>query len=906
MQIKHLPSGLFPHFDSGYERRPLYPKCGETVIIGCRLNGSSKRINTILHWKKDGELMPVMECQDVRSSDNGQWYYTFEVQLPDSLSTIEYWFTATDESESVVSQVYQFETLQEIVLSEPSKTLSQDDKVYAIYHTEKASYELKVEVKQNISIFFTSHLTVKVVDSKEFHETSYLLDNGYKVCVQSPFLLRIENRGQILAEYQPVFRLLVDQHGQAYQIEQSIHMAADAFYGFGEKFDGVNQKGKSPLSYVVEQYSNQQDKTYLPVPFFFTNKNLGFYQPGTWKTLFFLQGREETDWSEVNIISRCKREGTLYECSLLTGNPSEMIHKYTTLTGAPTLPPKWSFGPWMSSNGWNTQKEALEQVSRMNELSIPATVMVLEAWSDEETFYIWNDAKYTPKSDGSFLTYDDFTFSEEGKWPDPKEFTNTLKDNGLKLILWQIPVVKYEAGSHGEQLDLDTKYAIDHNLCVQNADGSPYRITEMWFHNSLIPDFTNPETVKWWFDKRRYLLTELGVSGFKTDGGEFLFDESASLFDGRTIEESHNEYPNLYIGAYHEFMNKTLGENQGVTFSRAGFTGAGKYPIHWAGDQISNFSELKGQLVAGLSIGLSGVPFWGFDIGGFAGQFPSSELYLRSSAFAAFAPIMQFHSEPRYGQYYMTERNHWNNDRSPWNMAIANQDQTIIEVYRLFANLRMNLLPYLWMEAKHCTATSRPMMAHLIYDYPEEPEVINIEDEYMLGRDLLVAPVITEGATGRELWLPSGTWFDFWTGNKVLGGVRITYDCDLNKIPVFVREGTFLPLHMNQNLIMGSTGVEAAMSNRLDRYEVLCIQLYGCNEIIFKDDIGTDLKINFKEDSSKEVCSIEGTLPEHLILLPMVNVIPREFVVNMVPTVVTTKEVTVFGNQIQGYEIISK
>ncbi|MDF2474309.1 MAG: hypothetical protein K0R21_2091, partial [Anaerocolumna sp.] len=173
MQIKHLPSGLFPHFDSGFERRPLYPKCGESVIIGCRLNGPTKKINILLHWKSGSELMPVMECQDARCNDIEQWYYTFTIQLPDSLSTIEYWFTATDESESVVSQVYQFETLQEIVLSEPSKTLCQDNKVYAIYHTEKASYELKVEVNQNISIFFTSYLTVKVVDFQEFDEISY-------------------------------------------------------------------------------------------------------------------------------------------------------------------------------------------------------------------------------------------------------------------------------------------------------------------------------------------------------------------------------------------------------------------------------------------------------------------------------------------------------------------------------------------------------------------------------------------------------------------------------------------------------------------------------------------------------------------------------------------------------------
>lgn len=312
----------------------------------------------------------------------------------------------------------------------------------------------------------------------------------------------------------------------------------------------------------------------------------------------------------------------------------------------------------------------------MSETSIPASVMVLEAWSDEETFYIWNDAEYEPRDDGGAFRYEDFRFREDGKWPDPMAFVNKLDQHGMKLVLWQIPVVKFERSKHGEQLDLDEKYAIENGLCIRNGDGSPYRITEMWFGNSLMPDFTNPETRRWWFEKRRYLTEQMHVAGFKTDGGEFLFDPEAYSSDGRTGYELHNEYPLLYEGAYHEFMNETIGPGKGLTFSRAGFTGAQKYPAHWAGDQVSEFSELRGQLVAGLSLGLTGVPFWGFDIGGFAGNFPSTELYLRSTALAAFAPIMQFHSEPRYGQYYMTEREHWNNDRSPWNMAEANRDET--------------------------------------------------------------------------------------------------------------------------------------------------------------------------------------------------------------------------------------
>lgn len=900
MHVKHLPSGLFPHFDSGFERRPLYPLAGETITIGCRLDEKEKQVNTVLHWKCCGETMPEIIPSDTRKNDNNQWYYTFIINLPDKPSTIEYWFTADDDNEKVGSKTYVFESLEEVLLEKPSTTIYKDKTIYALYDTEKGHYELKVEVDSNISIFFKNHLTVKVVEYKGFDELTYQISNGCTVRVENPFALIIENENQIIAKYKPIIKLLVDQHGQTYQIDQTINMVAEAFYGFGEKFDSVNQRGKSPLSYVVEQYSNQQDKTYIPIPFFFTNTNIGFYQSGSWKTLFSLQGHEDTNWNDVKLTARCPREGTLYVFTIFTGTPTEMIQEYSSLTVAPALPPKWSFGPWMSSNGWNTQAEALQQISEMKKLSIPATVLVLEAWSDEETFYIWNDSNYTLKDDGSPFSYDDFIFSEDGKWPDPKGFTDILSNEGVKLILWQIPVVKYEASNHGEQLDLDTQYAIDNKLCVQNADGSPYRISEMWFNNSLIPDFTNPNTVKWWFDKREYLLTELGVSGFKTDGGEFLFDETALLYDGRTIEEAHNEYPNIYVGAYHDFMNRILGENKGVTFSRAGYTGAGKYPIHWAGDQVSNFSELKAQLAAGLSIGLSGIPFWGFDIGGFAGEFPSTELYLRSSAFATFAPIMQFHSEPRYGQYYMTERNHWNNDRSPWNMAIANGDNRIIPVYRLFANIRMNLLPYMWKEANHCVEVSRPMMAHLIYDYWEEKKVLEIDDEYMLGRDLLVAPIVIEGVAERDIWLPPGNWYDLWTGLKMAGERTITYQCDLDEIPVFVREGAYLPLNINKDLVIGSKDIEGAISNNLDEYEVLSIADYGSSEITFKDDIGTDIKIK----NIESCCMIDGTLPEQLVILPMSETAIVDFIVNGAPIKATKRVVTMFGRKIIGYQIL--
>ncbi len=899
MKIKHMPSGLFPHFDSGLERRPVHPVAGGRVRIGCRLDDGLPETEVSLIWRVNGMEMPEVPGERTGENDRGQRYYSFSIETLPECSEITYSFLMENGSKADHSPYFKFETLRVLELGEPDSLAETKDGIYALYKKEEREYTVRLQVKDSVRIFLDNHLTDKVDANNGFEERTYTLKGGYLVRLKAPLHLIVEKDGAEVVDYQPKFRLWVDRKGEAYQIEGCMEMAASGFYGFGEKFDAVNQVGKSPLSYVVEQYSNQQEKTYYPVPFFFTDRQVGYLQHGTWRTQFFLN-KDRGYWKEVGICSRCPRRGRLLDAEILMGTPAELLQAYTGRTGQPALPPRWAFGPWISSNGWNTQSEALEQVEKMNTLAIPATVMVLEAWSDEETFYIWNDAKYTSRADGSPFSYEDFTFPEDGKWPDPKEFTRILHENNLELILWQIPVIKYEASAHGEQLDLDTEYVTENGLCILNEDGSPYRITEMWFGNSLMPDFTNEKTCKWWFDKREYLITELGVAGFKTDGGEFLFDERSYLSDGRRIEEAHNDYPVLYARAYHEFMNRTKGAGKGVTFSRAGYAGAQQYPIHWAGDQISNFSELKAQLLAGLSIGLSGVPFWGFDIGGFAGDFPTTELYLRSTAFAAFAPIMQFHSEPRYGQYYMTQRNHWNNDRSPWNMAAANQDDSIIAIYRQYANLRMNLLPYLWREAGFCAETSRPMMAHLIYDYPLHKEVLDIEDEYMLGRDLLVAPVILEGAAGREVWLPPGNWYDLWDGKRYAGDRRVYFPCGYSRIPVFVREGSVLPLNLNHGLRMGSSSQEAAVSNRWDRYESLCFFLYGEGRMDFADDMGADIQVRVTE----EQYFVDGRLAEDIILVPMDGKARKECIVNHAMASVRERELHVFDLRRTGYQIL--
>jgi len=679
-------------------------------------------------------------------------------------------------------------------------------------------------------------------------------DEGYDIKIsENPFGFFISKDGEEkieISEKNTVLLLDVDAAGNVYKVSQTFRMNGKAFYGFGEKFDRINQKGLAPKAYVVENFSNQQDKTYMPMPFFFTEKGYGFYRDTSYRSDFFLNPVESTDLVDVRIESLCKRKGLLFEDYIFLGKPDFILREFHKLTGAPALPPKWVFGPWISANGWNTQSEAQEQIEQLNYHSIPATVMVLEAWSDEETFYIFNDAKYELNGGGKSFEYSDFTFEKQCKWPDPKAFTGVLEENNIKLVLWQIPVIKYIEGNKDNQLFNDESYAIKNKYCIMNDDGTPYRITDNWFNNSLVLDFSNPEAVKWWFEKRAYLLKELKVAGFKTDGGEFIYDSNARFYNGKDGEEMHNLYPNLYVGAYNDFLKKHLGEGNGVTFSRAGFTGAQKYPIHWAGDQLSTYSELRGQLTAGISAGLSGIIFWSFDIGGFAGEFPTTELYIRSVEFGAFCPIMQFHSEPRSGQFFFTEREHWINDRSPWNLARVNKDNRIIEQYRKYANIRMNLIPYLIEEAANCVSTSRPMMAHLIFDYPEDENVINIDDQYMLGRGLLVAPVINEGQTERSIYLPDGEWYDFWTGERISGGKTIKYPCELEKIPVFVKGGNIIPVNLNEDYIMGETDKTGFVGNKTDEYTNLCFLIYGEGEYALKA-VGSESIIKIRTAGNK-------------------------------------------------------
>lgn len=561
--------------------------------------------------------------------------------------------------------------------------------------------------------------------------------------------------------------------------------AEESFFGLGERYNALNQRGNVMDIRCYEQYKTQGKRTYMPIPFLLSSLGYGLYVESSRWMQFDLAASAPDRWTlEVDL-----GEDELLKLVWLTGDsPLEIIGRFTQITGPAALPPEWSFGLWMSSNEWNSQQRVLSEVRATEAHDIPASVLVIEAWSDETTFYIWNDAQYTPTAGADGLRYDDFTFPPGGKWTDPKGMVDWLHEHGIRVLLWQIPVLKRLEAPH-PQHEADRAHFEQSGFGVREADGGLHAVRPFWFRGGYLWDVTNPAEREWWLNKRAYLLEDIGIDGFKTDGGEHLWSTQARFHDGRRGDELWNEYPQRYTQAYYDFVRA---RRDGLCFSRAGFTGSQRSPAHWAGDENSTWDAYRHSILAGLSAGISGIPFWGWDIGGFSGPIPSAELYLRSAAMAAFCPIMQYHSE--FNQHREPK-----NDRTPWNIQERSGDERVIPTFRFFVYARHNLMPYIWQEAQHAASSGQPMMRALKLWHGQASEY-----QYFFGRDLLVCPVVEEGAAEWQGYLPPGVWYDLWTKAQYTGDRVITVPAPIDRIPVFVRSGARIPVRLDAERVWGA------------------------------------------------------------------------------------------------------
>ncbi len=570
--------------------------------------------------------------------------------------------------------------------------------------------------------------------------------------------------------------ILKDSSGQVFRVRFALPLAAnDHVIGFGERFHAIDQRGEFVDALVYEEYKGQGHRTYLPAPFgMIVGSDYGFYLKTANPSRYDVGA---TDSNRLRIEVDMSVDQHNLEIKAYEGSATQMLHAYMSEFELPKAPPSWIYTLWGSSNEWNTQErvEAEIQASLDNDIELGA--IVIEAWSDESTFTVFRDGKYIPTDGSKGLRASDITYSKDGAWPNPQKMIDDLHNRDIKVLLWQIPVIK-EEGSPGSQVKAMWNYAINKNLVIKDAEGNPYRVRVPWFRDALLPDLTDENVRQWWSDLHRYLVDDMGVDGFKTDGGEHAWGSDLHYLDGRCGLEKNNSFPVAYSQTFHELFASS--NKDGITFSRSGFAGSSSYPTFWAGDEDSTWEALRATLRAGITASASGLFFWGWDIGGFSGELPTSELYLRGTAMATFCPIMQFHSE--FNHHVVPS-----NDRSPWNIAEQTGDNRVLPIFRKFVEIRKMLIPYLEGEGVEAISSGRPLMAGLFFDYADDPGIWNAPHQYMLGRYLLVCPVIEADVTTQRVYLPDGVWIDFWDHNLRQGGEWIEVATPIDQIPVYIR-----------------------------------------------------------------------------------------------------------------------
>ncbi len=843
------------------ERAPRDPVAGENVYIKITTWPVEPGQSAWVTWTKNGVSQPSVDAEYKYNEGNNTYWeanlgsfeqgdviqYNVHANKDGSNEKVigPFTFTVTD-WESVTEVTSLSDLGNSIVLSTESSHPNFTPKINILFENSKTA-RIQMSPTGN-GTFNTGENNYSVTESSTNIEitTSDLIINIQKNPYKMSFI-KTSDSSLITEEYDPsssnTMSFLTDGTSIIDKVENSFFTpSSEEFYGFGERYNQFGKRGLEVDSYVYNQYRDQGDRTYLAIPYFSSSNNYGLLLNTTYYAKFKLA-------SEINdkytfTYNTGGKSNSLLDYTVFSGdNLEEVAQNFSEVSGKPRLLPKWAFGLWGSANEWDRQSEVTAAIDNAKQYDIPMTSMVLEQWSDEHTFYIFNDAQYTAKSGDQAFTASDFTFG--GKWPDPKAMVDYAHQNDTKVLMWQIPVMKYTDYSY-EQRDNDEDYMLQQGYAVKDGNGNGYRIpTNKWFGNSLLLDFTNPNATDWWMSKRAYLFDDIGIDGIKTDGGEMVWGRDTTFYNGNKKDEMRNQYPNEYIRAYHDFSKSK--KSDAFTFSRAGTTGVQKYGAFWAGDQSSTFSAFQDALRAGLSSSMSGVPYWGWDLAGFTGEFPSAELYKRSFSFSTFVPIMQFHSEKANPSI--------SEERSPWNVADRTGDSTVLDTSSFYANLRMNLLPYIYSEAKYTSDTGIPMMRSMGLSYPNDNNVKGLWDQYLFGSQLLIAPIVNEGVNERSIYLPEGEWIDFFYHAKRPGNQTISYYADVDSIPVFVQAGSIIPLNLNSNYEIGGT-----IGNDVNEINNLVFRIYpqGTSSYNWFDDSSNTYKtISSNEDLVNQKITIE-------------------------------------------------
>jgi alpha-D-xyloside xylohydrolase len=526
----------------------------------------------------------------------------------------------------------------------------------------------------------------------------------------------------------------------------------ERFFGLGERFTRFEKTGTRATIWSADTCgSNTTDMSYKAVPVLFSTAGWALMLHSSYRSYWeigsfsYATGGMMVEDEKLDLFL------------ILAPELKQQVVAYTALTGRPAMPPRWSFGLWMSRAAYNNREQMLEVANRLRAEQIPCDVFNIDPSWMEHGYY--NDIG---------VEVCNFNWNAPA-WGDPEPLFKEFDDLGYAICLWINPYFSEDSPAYAE--------AKQKGYLVKTTAGGIARL-EFGLAAGII-DFTNPQAKAWWQSKLVDLLRK-GAAVFKVDFGDRV-PENALFANGRTGREMHNLFVHLYAQAVFEATAQVKGE--GVVWRRPGYIGTQRYPGCWAGDTQVTWEGMAGALRGGLSAAFTGDSFWSHDIGGFVGQKPPDELYIRWVQFGMLSPFSRFHGTT---------------PREPWFYG-----DPAMEVVRHYAQLRYALMPYLLAYGRESADTGLPLLRPMVLEFPKEPRIDTIDDQYLLGPDLLVAPVMQPGARSRVIYLPKGQWWSFDRPGVVLTGPGYReVEAPLERVPLYVRAGALIPhyRHVPQHL----------------------------------------------------------------------------------------------------------
>lgn len=573
----------------------------------------------------------------------------------------------------------------------------------------------------------------------------------------------------------------------------------EKIYGLGERFGPFVKNGQT-VEIFNEDGGTSSEMAYKNIPFYMTSKGYGVFVRNSGRVSFEIQS-ERTTRCNISLPSQELEYIVIYGPS-----PKDILEKYTALTGRPQLPPSWSYHLWLSTSFTTSYNESTVNsfLDGFAERKIPLGVFHFDCF--------WMRA----------FEWCNFEFDKD-MFPDAKGQLKRLKERNLNVCVWINSYIGQESPLFAE--------GKKEGFFIKRADTGGVWQWDEWQAGMAVVDFTNPKACVWY---QSYLskLIDMGVTAFKTDFGERIPFRGIKYYNNTDPERMHNYYTLLYNRCVQEVLDKKLGKGKGCLFARSATSGSQTMPVHWGGDCETTFEAMAETLRGGLSFGLSGFGFWAHDIGGFEGTPPAS-LYKRWVQFGLLSSHSRLHGSGSY--------------RVPWVYG----DEACL-VLKKFTELKISLIPYLFRTALDAKEKGTPVLRAMLLEFPADRNVWSLDQQYMLGPNLLVAPIFNE--SGRvSFYVPEcaeGKWTSWWDGKKYEGGKWYDETHDFMSLPVLVRPNTLVPT----NIL-----IKHPSENISEDLEIIFGDILESSKFDIVDGAGVGIgTVTAKNDNGKVVMNAKG------------------------------------------------